>query len=258
MSGGALRQSLLLALFLAAMSTLAVACGGPGRPVLAPPVATPGGNVVYLAVGASETVGFGSDDPLREAWPRIVFEHLGVGARFVNAGIPDATVASALADEVPLAVETHPTLVSIWLNANDLIAGVPVGTYEAQLGDLIHRLRDGGRATVLVANTPALDRLPAYLACVSSPDVCELAQAGSFTLPEPAGLDRLIDDYNAAIARVAGKEGAVVVDLHASSLAARTEGVQDRLVSDDGFHPSDAGHRRVAQEFIAALDVVKS
>jgi acyl-CoA thioesterase I len=63
-----------------------------------------------------------------------------------------------------------------------------------------------------------------------------------------------VADYNAAIQRVVEREGASLVDLHAAGLAARAEGRSADLVSSDGFHPSTAGHARVAQAFAAALN----
>ena len=40
------------------------------RPDVLPPPADTGPAPVYVAVGASETTGVGSDQPLRDGWPR--------------------------------------------------------------------------------------------------------------------------------------------------------------------------------------------
>lgn len=50
-------------------------------------------------------------------------------------------------------------------------------------------------------------------------------------------------------------EGAELVDLHAATMAARAAGTEAALVSADGFHPSTAGHRTIAEAF---LDVVRA
>jgi lysophospholipase L1-like esterase len=57
---------------------------------------------------------------------------------------------------------------------------------------------------------------------------------------------RVVAAYNAVIARVAAASGAVLVDLSGERDVAG-------LTSGDGFHPSTAGHRRIAQEFAARL-----
>jgi lysophospholipase L1-like esterase len=60
--------------------------------------------------------------------------------------------------------------------------------------------------------------------------------------------------YNAATARVADREGAVLVDLNAAGLAARAAGTAGTQVAPDGLRPSTAGHAAVAAAFAAALE----
>jgi lysophospholipase L1-like esterase len=69
----------------------------------------------------------------------------------------------------------------------------------------------------------------------------------------PEAVASAVGAYNAAIARVASAEGAVVVDLHQAALRSRDEGRFESLVGRDGFHPSTLGHRAVADTFAAAL-----
>jgi lysophospholipase L1-like esterase len=215
------------------------ACTGPGRP--ATPAVAPGDQgppVTYVAVGASESVGVGTDDPLREAWPQLLYrDALPRRTVFVNLGIPGATVERALDDEVAQAVGLSPTIATVWLNVNDIAALVPPSVYEQRLDTLVSRLRRGGATRVLVANTPPLDKLPAV---------------DRLGLPA-AAVNLAVDQYNAAVARVVAKEGAVLVDLHKAGLDARAAGREAELVSADGFHPSAAGHRAVADAFAAAL-----
>jgi lysophospholipase L1-like esterase len=194
-------------------------------------------------VGASETTGAGSDQPLRDGWPRIVHRTaLPPGSVFVNMGIPGATVAQALAEEVDQALSARPNLVTVWLNVNDMNAGVPVADYERQLETLVNRLKSGRSVRVLVANTPPLDTLPAY-------------RAGQIlgAVPSPERVQALVASYNEAIARVVQRQGAVLVDLHAVGMAARAAGTEAQMVSRDGFHPSNAGHAAIAAAFAEAL-----
>ncbi len=88
-----------------------------------------------------------------------------------------------------------------------------------------------------MANVPPLDHLPAYL------------DRAGITLSTADVVNAIIDDYNAAIADVVADEGAELVDLHVAGLAARADGTEAALVSDDGFHRSTAGHARVAAVF---------
>jgi len=208
---------------------------------------------VYVAVGASESVGVGADRPLDQAWPTVLHRSaLPPGSVFVNLGIPGATVADALRSELPAALAQNPDLVTVWLNVNEMLRGVPPDVYEGQLGQLVRALRRGGVTRVLVANTPAPDLLPAYVACQAALAPGPGCPPGA-RFPSPAGVGAVVDAYNAATARVVWREGAVLVDLHAASLAAHEAGIGASLISGDGFHPSTAGHRAVAQVFAEAL-----
>jgi acyl-CoA thioesterase-1 len=204
--------------------------------------------VVYAAIGASETYGIGANDRYRQAWPQVFYhDMLAPPAVLYNFGIPGATTAQALRDEVPAAVNVRPTLVTVWLNVNDLIQGLSPQAYGAQLQQLVHSLRRNGQTHVLVANTPDLRRLPAYQACLPNPPAggpdCVIPTG---LVPPPDRVAAAVDGYNAVIARVATQEGATLVDLHGQdALMAR----HPDWVSSDGFHPNELGYAAVAHVF---------
>ena len=225
--------------------TTAAAGGGAPPPT---PATTTFRTPVIVAIGASDAAGFGADDPAAEAWPQVLARTaFPAGAELVNLGIPGATVAVALERELPEALRRRPTVAAVWLNVNDLLAGVPVATYERQLDELVGALTDGGRTRVLVANTPALDVLPAYVACRSGRR-CPIG-----TVPPPLAVRSAVASYNATIEGVVARHGAVLVDLHGAGVRARERGAGTSLVGADGFHPSTAGHRLVAEAFAGAL-----
>lgn len=210
----------------------------------ASPAAPP---IVYAAIGASETVGVGATDPTRDAWPQVLYRTaLPESAVFYNFGIPGATVQTALDRELPAALTVRPTLVTVWLNVNDLVEGLGVAAYEAQLDQLIHALRQGGATRVLVANTPFLDRLPVYLACLRASSQGALCP----TQVTPDVLNAAVAGYNASIARVVNREGAILVDLHSQG---EVPDLHPDWVSSDGYHPSTSGYAAIASEFAAAL-----
>ncbi|MPY93852.1 MAG: hypothetical protein GEV08_12550 [Acidimicrobiia bacterium] len=219
----------------------AAGCAGTAGPA-GPPLEPAGPAVMYVAVGASDAVGLGADRPLSQAWPQVLYRTAMTRATtFVNLAAEGSTVADALAQQVPSARDLEPSLVTVSLGVNDLRAEVDPADYEEQLGSLVRRLRRGGAARVLVANTPPIDHLPAYVA----------EAGGSF--PASDDLLALVTAYNQAVARVAAVEGAELVDLHAAGMAARAEGAEASLVAADGFHPSTAGHARIAAAFAAVL-----
>ena len=206
--------------------------------------------LLYVAVGASETFGMGATDPSREAWPEVFFRMaLPRRAKFLNLGIPGATVADAIAQEARYAASLKPEIVTVWLNVNDILSGVDVDAYERDLDKLLRLLTTDEETTVLVANTPPLEWLPSFRACLPNPrkggPECDLKFAPS----RPSAVDRLIESYNKAIARAAARAGAWVVDLHSATLALALRGRVEDLVARDGFHPSTKGHKEVAKAF---------
>lgn len=199
----------------------------------------------YVAVGASETVGIGADDPFTDSWPSVFYRTaLARSATLVNVGVSGSTVRQALEQQLQPALAEEPRLVTVWLNVNDLVRQVSVEQYERDLGALVRGLRRGGATDVLVASTPPVVDLPVVRACLPGGTGCQL----SSPLPSAKVITERVAAYNAAIARVAQAEGAVVVDLGAA-----TGGEINALVAADGFHPSTEGHRRVAGAFADAL-----
>ena len=189
------------------------------RPVRAYPV-------VYVAIGASDSYGVGADDPATESWPAVLARYLPRGTHFVNLGVPGILLHRALDVELPVALDAHPTLVTVWLAVNDLAAGVPLPRYRHDLGVLLGTLRRATHARVLIANVPDLALLPAF---------------AGYT-----GLPPVIAAWNAAIAAAARAHGAALVDLysHWRDLAQHPE-----YVGPDGLHPTTEGYRRLAELF---------
>jgi lysophospholipase L1-like esterase len=235
----------IAASLLAAALTLS-ACATTPVAGVAPPSSTP--QVVYAAIGASETYGIGATDRYRQAWPQVFFnDALPRSAVLYNFGIPGATTAQALHDEVPAAVAVHPTVVTVWLNANDLIRGVSPADYGAQLRQLLHALRRGGQTQVLVANTPDLGQLPAYRACLpNAPAGGPACMIPTAQVPAPPALAATVAAYNAAISSAAKQEGATLVDLHLNGVQISQH---PEWLSADGFHPNAQGYAVIAKLF---------
>lgn len=219
------------------LTVVPAACSrGPAEEEPADTTSTP--TEVYVAVGADATVGAGLRRSLVEAWPQELFAKLEPGATFVNAATEDATVTDAIDEQLPIAEELEPTLVTVWLNVNDLLAGVDPATYEDRLGELVAALRRDGTARVLIANTPPVETFATY------------KDDGDFlALPDAT----LVDAYNEAVATVADREGAEVVDLHAAVTDALAAGTFEDLLDDDRDEFDGDGHAWIAEAFEATL-----
>jgi lysophospholipase L1-like esterase len=234
----AARRMAPLGPLLALVLTLAIgACAPGGVGVGAPSAlsrtpASPTYRLTYVAIGASDSFGIGTDDPDEQSWPSVLAVDLGPGVHLVNLGIPGATVVEAQRAELPIALAADPDIVTIWLAVNDLAAGVPLATYQQELAALITSVREGTQARIFVANLPDLTLLP-YL---SGRDL--------------SALSALIARWNAAIAAACAAGGATLVDLYSGwrELASHPE-----YIASDGLHPSAIGAARLAQIFAGVI-----
>lgn len=250
---------------------LLAACGASSQHILTPPAShqsapfkvpnypAPGATtkstnpITLVVLGASDAFGVGTDDPDRLNWPDDLATELGsdnvvagVGSNnpatelgplsnnvhLVNLGIPGATLAQAMHNELPIALSVHPDIVTIWLAVNDFASGLDATTYGEQLTSLLASLRQDTRARVYVANLPDLSLVP------------------YFSAQDPATLRAQVQEWNSVIAAASARAGAHLVDLAVGwqDLADHPE-----YISGDGLHPSTIGAQRLADAFAAVI-----
>src|SRR5436309_2444479 len=82
------------------------------------------GPITYVALGASDAVGVGSNRPGSQGYVPLIAAHLPKGSHMVNLGVSGIQLHEALSEELPLALSTSPDLITIWLVANDFIGGI--------------------------------------------------------------------------------------------------------------------------------------
>jgi lysophospholipase L1-like esterase len=182
------------------------------------------------------------------------------GSALYDFGVGGSTASQAIEEQLGAAAALDADVATVWLNVNDLLRGVPPKRYGRALQQIVHELRQDG-TTVLVANTPRLDTLPAYLACRSTDGVIVAPLGNAVACPEdrsilappPDVVRAAVDAYNLEIDRIAREEGAVLVDLHALG-DLPTE--HPEFISEDGFHPSTRGAEVIAAAFGRELNAV--
>ena len=177
----------------------------------------------YVALGDSYTIGT-SVRP-GERWPDRLVATLGGQEGplelVANLGVNGYTSADLIRDELPALDRLRPGFASVLIGVNDVVQGVPLEAYEANLGTIL---------TVL------LERLPAdRIVTVAIPDYTVTPAGADFGDPQQQHAG--IVAANATLARLADERGIAYVDIFDLSLRAR----DDRsLVADDGLHPSGA------------------
>ncbi len=202
---------------------------GPTQPVTGQQLLT--GPVTYVALGASDAVGVGTDQPATQGYVPLLAQKLPAGSHLVNLGVSGIHLHEALSEELPIALSTNPRLITIWLVANDFIASIPYTSYMQDLNTLLMRLRNGTHARIVMANLPDLTRLPVF---------------SRFSKQQKAATLTTIQRWNASIASTARRYNVGIVDLmaQASLLTSHPE-----YISGDGFHPSAAGYAQLADLF---------
>lgn len=190
------------------------------------------GPVTYAAVGASDTVGVGAEDPTKDSWVTVLNRRLPEGGTFVQLGVSGSTAELALAEQVPKAVAANPDLVTVWLAVNDANAFIPAETFGNTLEQILTRLR-ANDARVFVGNLPDLSKVPVY------------SQVPKFLI------DQRVSSYNKEIQTRASKTGSVMVDLFA--VYDQSSKDNGSLISSDGFHPSTEGYGVIADAFWTAI-----
>jgi acyl-CoA thioesterase-1 len=191
--------------------------------------------LVYVALGASDAVGVGSDTPVSQGYVPLVAARLPKGSHALDLGVNGIHLREALTAELPLALSTSPDLITVWLVANDFIGGVAYNDYMQDLATLLAQLHSGTRARIFMANLPDLTRLPAF---------------SGDTAAQKAQMLRDIERWDAGIAQQAARYGVTLVDLlrRGSEITAHPE-----YISGDGFHPSPAGYAQLANVFWQAI-----
>src|SRR6185312_10412724 len=150
----------IIAMLLFTLPALLVACGPTPRPSASVhQLASSPRDVTYVAIGASDAFGVGTNDPAEDNWPTVLAHLLGSDTHLVNLGIPGETVAEARQTELPVALDAKPSLVTVWLGVNDIVQLVSVQEYEAQLEALLRSLQQRTHAHVFVGNIPDLSLL---------------------------------------------------------------------------------------------------
>jgi lysophospholipase L1-like esterase len=208
-----------------ASAVLLAACAIPGTRPAEPK------RLVFVALGASDAVGVGASGP-DQSWVADLHRKLPPGSKLVNLGISGEKLHEALDDELPVAVNANPDVVTVWLVVNDINARRPLDQYERDLDTMLGRLETQTHARIVVGNVPDLSAIPAY---------------GGI---DHAALADEINRWNAAISRQVNQHGATLVDLHGTW---QELSVHPEYVGADGFHPSAEGYSRLADVFYAVM-----
>ena len=211
-------------------------------------------------------------DSTTEAWEgnaeRVYPERLAVALKahgfqveVINAGLSDTTSAQAVARLDADVRRFDPDYVIVqfgindsWIDANEgrTEPRLTLDQYTANLEAIVSALRSDGATPILMTPNP-MRWSEQYGAELRDP-------ALGFDFADPRGINRLLDRYAERVREIAQRENVLLLDVAARFEAyGRIPGrrVDDLLIENDGIHPNDAGHARIAEwlteMFIAEL-----
>lgn len=186
----------------------------------------------YVAIGDSFTEGL--NDPLPDGtfrgWADRLAGILGRGRpefRYANLALRGKMLAEILDEQLPVALEIKPDLVTVCAGGNDIIVpGADVDAVAARLEEGVAQLRAAGINVVIF----------------TGPDTKQMSVMS--ILRSKVGI------YNAHLWAIADRHGARVVDLWAMDV------LHDlRAWSDDRLHFTADAHRRIALRTAEVLGV---
>ncbi|EHR53002.1 lysophospholipase L1-like esterase [Saccharomonospora marina XMU15] len=186
----------------------------------------------YVAIGDSFTEGL--NDPLPDGtyrgWADRLAEILGAGRsefQYANLALRGKMLAEIVQEQLPLALELKPDLVTVCAGGNDIIVpGADVDDIAARFEETIATLRGAG-IEVLIFTGPDTKRMSVM-----------------------SILRGKVGIYNAHLWAIAERHKAKVVDLWAMDVLH-----DNRAWSDDRLHFTSEGHRRIALRTAEVLGV---
>jgi acyl-CoA thioesterase-1 len=191
-----------------------------------------GDDVQYAALGASDAVGIGASS-FTKGYVYLIeegIEDAGSSTNLMNYGVPDIQSGGIRDVELELLdLGNTPDVVTIFTGGNDIIDGAESADFESDLNSILNHLRKIEGVKIFIADLPDLTLFPRFR---DRPD-------SDVTVAR-------VQEFNRIIAQQAMLFGAQVIALS-------SEPVDENTISDDGFHPNDAGYRRIADLFLQEI-----
>ncbi len=196
-------------------------------------------SIRYLALGDSYTIGTGLEDEAQN-FPSLLARWLkdetGIDVALVNLGVNGYTTTDLIREELPVARNARPELVSILIGANDIVQGSDEAGYRHRLQQIYQTINELG--------VPA-----ARVLAISIPDFSPLPGAAPFG--SPSNVRARVDAFNAIARTEANLAGFQYADI--TEISREASRGHDWLAAD-GLHPGPTQHRAFADHLWEAVD----
>ena len=186
----------------------------------------------YLALGDSFTEGMGDEDPTRpnrvRGWADRVAEQLCADPEwgYANLAIRGKKIRQVVSEQLPVALELKPTLVSLYMGGNDILRpSVDIDALMQRYDEAVAKLAGTGAQLLLFTGFDS---------------------NGSAIFEKTRGRTAI---YNEGVREIAEKHGAVIADYW------RWREFQDwRYWAADRLHMGTPGHTLMAKKVLGVLE----
>ena len=184
----------------------------------------------WLALGDSFTIGTGIGAD--RAFPAVLVRRWaarGIRCDLANPSVNGYATDDLIREELPLAREIRPTLITVLIGANDIVRGSDERRHRSQLARIHAGLLAAGVA-------------PSAIHALPQPD-WSLSPAGA-AYGDPAEIARTIERFNAVAREEAERAGGRYVDI----FPLMREQARLGMLAPDGLHPSAEAHEQWAAQ----------
>lgn len=188
-----------------------------------------GCDVTIVAFGDSITAGYAVRKGFPAFWKEMLAQlYPDVRIEMINSGVSGDTTMDGLARLDWAVLSCEPDLVTINFGINDCVYGLGLEEFEANLVEMIRRIRAGPASEILLLSSQPLETPP---------------------------YDRLVLDYYQAIERVAKEMDVGFVDVYGAWMDRVKAGTPlGSLIIPGLDHPNEAGYKIIAEELMKLFE----
>lgn len=188
-----------------------------------------GCDVTIVAFGDSITAGYAVRKGFPAFWKEMLAQlYPDVRIEMINSGVSGDTTMDVLARLDWAVLSYEPDLVTINFGINDCVYGLGLEEFEANLVEMIRRIRAGPASEILLLSSQPLETPP---------------------------YDRLVLDYYQAIERVAKEMDVGFVDVYGAWMDRVKAGTPlGSLIIPGLDHPNEAGYKIIAEELMKLFE----
>jgi lysophospholipase L1-like esterase len=184
-----------------------------------------GCDVTIVAFGDSITAGYAVRRGFPSFWKEMLQQkYPEARIEMINSGVSGDTSMDGLARLDWSVLSYEPDLVTINFGINDCVMGLGLEEFEANLVEMVRRIRSGPASEILLLSSQPLETPP---------------------------YDRLVLDYYQAIERVAMEMDVGFVDVYGAWMDRVRQGTPLSSMIISGMdHPNEAGYKVIAEELM--------